>query len=366
MRSACFLVLLAALPGFAQWQIQTAPTSADLRGIDALGNGIAWASGSEGAVLRTTDDGAHWQRCATPPDAEHLDFRGIQAFDDKTAIIMSSGKGPLSRLYKTTDACQSWTLLFTNPDPDGFWDAMLMNRFEGDGYLLGDPVDGSFSYWESRDYGETWKQFWESNHTQTRWTGLEARPQEAPFAASNSALLVDERFAIGFITGGPTGSRLFLENDDAAPWKFSDFSLPLRSGSISSGAFSIGTRDYDGLVVVGGDYLKPNESIGTAARSQDGGDHRKAAATPPHGFRSAVAYLPATKSWITVGPNRTDISTDDGRNWRALRPDPALGEPPDADQHWNALSLPFVVGPHGRIGKLRPAALTPAPQRAQP
>ncbi len=126
---------------------------------------------------------------------------------------MSSGKGPLSRLYKTTDACQSWKLIFTNPDPDGFWDAFLMNRFEGNGYLLGDPVKGVFSYWESGDYGKTWKQSWESNHTETKWTGLEARPQEAAFAASNSTLLVDERFAIGFITGSPAGSRLLLEDD---------------------------------------------------------------------------------------------------------------------------------------------------------
>ena len=42
----------------------------------------------------------------------------------------------------------------------------------------------------------------------------------------------------------------------------------------------------------------------------------------------------------TVGPNGTDISTDDGRNWRAL-------------------SLPYVIGPHGRIGVLRPSALNP-------
>ena len=60
-----------------------------------------------------------------------------------------------------------------------------------------------------------------------------------------------------------------------------------------------------------------------------------------------------------MGPNGTDISTDDGRNWRPLRPNPALNEPPDADREWNAISLPFVVGPHGRIGKLRSDALTP-------
>jgi hypothetical protein len=86
------------------------------------------------------------------------------------------------------------------------------------------------------------------------------------------------------------------------------------------------------------------------------------AQTPPHGFRTAVAYDAESNAWITVGPNGTDISTDDGRNWRALRPNPALHEPADDDRNWNALSLPFVVGPHGRIGKLRTGALN-APHR---
>jgi hypothetical protein len=78
------------------------------------------------------------------------------------------------------------------------------------------------------------------------------------------------------------------------------------------------------------------------------------AKSAPHGYRSAVAYDLTTSTWITVGPNGTDISTDDGRNWRPLRPGP--NDLPDADQHWNALSLPFVVGPHGRIGKLEAQA----------
>ena len=56
-----------------------------------------------------------------------------------------------------------------------------------------------------------------------------------------------------------------------------------------------------------------------------------------------------------MGPNGTDVSDDDGRNWRPLKPGP--GDAPDVDQHWNALSLPFVVGPKGRIGILRDAAL---------
>ena len=84
------LLLLAALTATAhsQWQLQPAPTTADLRGIDNVGNGIAWASGTNGTILRTTDSGAHWQLCTIPPNAEHLDFRGIQAFDATTAIVM--------------------------------------------------------------------------------------------------------------------------------------------------------------------------------------------------------------------------------------------------------------------------------------
>ncbi len=115
------------------------------------------------------------------------------------------------------------------------------------------------------------------------------------------------------------------------------------------------THAGDILVAVGGDYLKPDDPSSTAAFTRDGGQHWKSSQTPPHGYRSAVAYSPEHKAWITVGPNGTDLSTDDGRHWRALKP--GTTEPADADKNWNALSLPFAVGPKGRIGRLRPDAL---------
>ncbi len=127
-RPLLLALTLLATSAQAQWQLQDAHTTADLRGIDNVGGGVAWASGSDGTILRTEDAGFVWQLCAKPPGGEHLDFRAIQAFDNNTAIIMSSGKGDLSRLYKTTDGCQSWKLLFTNPDKDGFWDALRASR----------------------------------------------------------------------------------------------------------------------------------------------------------------------------------------------------------------------------------------------
>jgi photosystem II stability/assembly factor-like uncharacterized protein len=337
----------------AQFDIEDSNSTASLRGIHNVGGGVAWASGTNGTVLRTEDGGYLWQTCTIPPGAEKLDFRGIQAFDENTAIVMSSGKGDLSRLYKTTDGCQTWHLLFTNPDPDGFWDCMWLHP-KGFGVLLGDPVKNRFALFETTDGGKTW------NRDQGRGLLIEGKPIAA-FAASNSLFSQTRSgYMHGFATGGPGGAFLF-EAFSSQDW--SRVQIPVASGTESSGVFSLGMRfsvprctdcehpsDYF-FVAVGGDYAKPDETSGTAAWSTNLGKTWTASATPPHGYRSSIAYDATQKLWITVGPNGTDISRDDGKNWAPLKP--SGYDPPDADKNWNALSLPFVVGPHGRIGRLR-------------
>ena len=105
-------------------------------------------------------------------------------------------------------------------------------------------------------------------------------------------------------------------------------------------------RDWRSWVAVGSDYTKPTESARTAAWSADGGEHWTASATPPHGFRSAVQWSKVQRVWIAVGTNGSDISRDGGKSWQALD-----------DGNWNALSLPFVVGPKGRIARLNAMAV---------
>ncbi len=347
--SNLFLTLVFTTAAQAQWQMQDSHTTADLRGIHSLDAGVAWASGTNGTVLRTEDAGAVWQLCAMPPGAEKLDFRGIQGFDHNTAIVMSSGPGDQSRLYKTSDGCQTWKLLLTNPDKEGFWDALVLNRLEADGWLLGDPVNGHFTLLRTHDKGETW--------VKDDSPSLQSLTGEGGFAASNSSLVVDDHGRVLFGTGGSKVARVFQSG--AAVGGFQTFQPPLAAGTPGAGVFSIAfrtflTKDVVGaanLVAVGGDYTKPNESQGTATLSVDDGQHWVVPQTLPHGYRSSVAYDKGSMTWVTVGPNGTDISTDDGRSWRALKP--GTGDAPDADQHWNALSLPYVVGPHGRIATLR-------------
>jgi len=374
-------LLLAITTAHAQWEILSSGSKADLRGIGNVGKGIVWASGSEGTVLRTTDDGGHWQRCATPSGAEHLDFRGIQAFDANTAIVMSTGKGPLSRLYKTTDACQTWELIAKNPDKDGFWDAVQREgAFWGDddpdsderAVVLGDSVGGRQRVWE-------WKDGWGDRELEPMdMTEFKAEVQEASFAASNSVLQVVKtpqidktwKYRLRWVSGTAQEAYMWIvraeRTDTCEPciMETKRVKMPLANDSPTVGTFSFGFSTDLAGVAVGGDYMKPDIYTRTAAYTSDAGYLWKLSDTPPHGYRSAVAHDAATKTWITGGPNGTDISTDDGRNWRALKPSPT--DAADADQHWNALSLPFVVGPHDRIGILHPDALKPAPQGAKP
>ncbi len=359
------LILLLGTPAlFAQWELEESNSSASLRGISSVGGGVAWASGSGGTVLRSEDGGYLWQTCVPPQGSAKLDFRGIQAWDENTAIVMSSGPGDQSRLYKTTDGCRTWTLLLTNKDRDGFWDAVQFSDRQH-GALLGDPVGGHFVLLITTDGGTT-------------WSPLPVGPAESvsgqsAFAASNSSLLVSSSSSRAFCTGGPGGTAVVRQTlgprpgpSKAGQIEFgttaSSEQLVNFNKSASSGCFSLAER-RDGrsvIVAVGGDYAHPEQADNTAWTTAAENDaENKAhplfqfapATTKPSGYRSAVAYDAPSRTWIAVGPGGTDISTDDGGNWKPLKPGPK--DAPDADSRWNAVSLPFAVGPHGRIGKLR-------------
>jgi photosystem II stability/assembly factor-like uncharacterized protein len=347
-----FTAAQSPAPARSPWLMQDSGTTAGLRGIDSVDGTVAWASGTGGTVLKTIDGGAHWTACAVPDaatDGATLDFRGVQAWDANTAIAMASGPGEKSRLYKTIDGCKTWTLLEKNTEKDGFWDDFVFQRSDygylslpDDGELIGDPLHGRFDthvgYKRNIQFLDT--------------AGCEARDGEAAFAASNSSFVVlgFGRYILG--TGGKSGARVLIApklNRGVSTVPCLGIDVPIIGGNESSGVFSLAIRDVKHLIAVGGDYTKPYESKGTAAHTDGDWHHWTASTIPPHGFRSAVKWSEALKLWITAGTNGSDLSRDDGKTWQPLD-----------DGNWNALSLPFVVGPNGRIAKLDPAALPPA------
>jgi len=361
-RSLCTVGILLGLGGWAwgqssnhksgPWVLEQSGTTASLRGVHSLGGGVAWVSGADGTVLRTEDGGYEWQSCAVPEGAEKLDFRGIWAWDANSAIVMASGAGDQSRLYRTKDGCSHWTQVLADPDTKGFFDAIFFTSRQV-GYVLGDPVDGAFPLFRTADGGATWARI-ESKGLATAAQG------SAAFAASNSILTgagsgADER--VWFVTGGEGGAFIYdgtpncpkdgdgpVEPSCLTQWNFHRTALPMAGDSASSGAFSLWLVCWNvrvkSAVAVGGDYTRPDEAEGTSVWAPDGKNWTPSE-KPPHGYRSGVTWDADLDAWIAVGTNGSDVSWDGGRHWKPLD-----------DGNWNALNLPFVVGSGGKIGKI--------------
>jgi len=294
--------LIAVVLTVPAWTNQSSGVTARLRGVSAVTERVAWASGSGGTVLRTSDGGATWQRL-TVPGAEKLDFRDIDAVSEDVAFVLSIGSGESSRIYKTIDAGRTWTLQFTNTDPKAFFDAMAFwdpNR----GIAFSDSVDGQLVILQTRDGGKTW--------TRVPAAGLPpALDNEGAFAASGTNVAVMGRDRVWI---GTSASRVLRSSDGGLTWAAA--STPLATGS-SAGIFSIAFRDAEHGIVVGGDYRKESEAIDNAAITSDGG-RTWTALKGLTGFRSVVTYLPSSSSVIALGPQGADLSLDDGKTWTPL------------------------------------------------
>lgn len=330
-----FLLGLALLlPGGPWWAVQESGVDSNLRGVSVVseaaaeGRTIIWASGSQGTVVRSMDSGKTWKRLRIP-GAESLDFRAVQAFDAKTAYVMSSGEAAQSRIYKTTDGGERWKLQYQGAQKEFFLDALIC-EVETRCTALSDPVNGKFVVLANTD-GEHWKELPRDNMPA-------ALPKEGAFAASNSSLCMDGK-DIRFGTGGPA-ARVFASHDFGKAWTVVE--TPIASGNASSGVFSL-ICDEKTIVAVGGDYEEPARAYKNAAISRDGGKTWELAEQPPGGYRSAVGKYAG--GFVAVGPTGTETSVD-GLHWN-----------PIGEVNLNAYGTGFsggeswAVGPHGIVVK---------------
>ncbi|HEX5724975.1 MAG TPA: hypothetical protein VFX98_05890 [Longimicrobiaceae bacterium] len=323
-------------PGSLGWEPQASGTTASLRGISVVSADVAWASGSGGTFLRTTDGGRTW-RADTVPGATGLDFRDVHAADATTAYLMSAGDGALSRIYKTTDGGRSWTLQLTLSQ--GFLDGMAF-RDARRGIALSDPVDGRFLVLATEDGGGAWRPLPPE--------GLPpALPGEAAFAASGTGIAVSGD-NVWFGTGAGAQARVFRSADAGRTWTVT--TLPMAGGSQGAGVFSLAFVDARRGVAVGGDFETPDDPTGNAARTEDGGRTWIAVAgAAPRGYRSGVAHVPGTAPplLVAVGTSGSDYSTDFGESWSPID---TVGYNAVAAAGPDAV---WAVGPRGSVARLR-------------
>ncbi|MFH8827716.1 oxidoreductase [Streptomyces lincolnensis] len=314
---AAALAALTAVPAQAQtppdrsphWELKdTASPDVRFRGLAAVDRRTAWVSGTGGTVLRTTDGGASW-RNVSPPGAAELQFRDIEAFDARRAVVLAIGEGEASRVYRTDDGGQTWTESFRNTDAKAFYDCLtFFDRRHG--LAMSDPVDGKFRILSTGDGGRTWKVL--PN------TGMPAALEgEAGFAASGQCLVSSGPRDVWLATGGAARARVLHSADRGLTWTASD--TPVPAGDPARGVFALAFRDRAHGLAVGGDYRPDRPSPQAAARTGDGGAGWRSATRPVPAYRSGVAWLPHSRTTaLAVGPTGTDLTTDAGRSWRTV------------------------------------------------
>ena len=316
--------------------------AARLRGVSAVQRRVVWASGSGNTILRSEDGGETWKKLPSPT-TDRARLSRHRRRERHTAYVLSIGKGPPSRIYKTTDAGATWMLHFANADPKGFFDAMVFWDDEH-GIAMSDTIDGAFVIIRTADGGAT-------------WTRVPAE-QTAGGAAGRRRVCGErhERRRVRTRTCGSAPVRGRGRACCARPIGARRGRLPKRRWrpGQTSGIFSVAFRDAQHGVIVGGDYSKESEAVDNAAITTDGGQDVDARAKVGAGFRSVVKHVPGSRASSSSRSDRWDpicqpTTARRGRRSRgrvsirsASRPDEQVG--------WGA-------GNRGAIGRLRWFAL---------
>lgn len=317
---------------------QESGTTALLQAVSPVSPQVVWVSGHRGTFAMTLDGGMTW-RAARVPGADTLEFRDVHAVSAETAYLMSAGNGELSRIYKTTDAGQSWTLQHRNQDPDVFYDCMAFwdaNR----GFVFSDAVRGRHVILLTTDGGATW-----SPVPSDRLPP--ALPGEGSFAASGTCVSARGRNHGWIGTGNGARARALHTTDAGNTWSVSD--LPVVGGE-GAGIASMIFRDSVHGIALGGEIGKPAARGDYVAITDDGGRSWTVGGRPT--FAGAIygaAYIPGVSvpAVVAVGPGGADFSADEGRSWARI----------DTTAYWSVgFASPrhgWAVGPRGRIVKLR-------------
>jgi photosystem II stability/assembly factor-like uncharacterized protein len=313
---------------------QESHTTALLQAVRAVDDTVVWVSGHRATWVRTVDGGRTWVAGAmTGPDST-LQFRDVEPVSATTAYLLAAGPGEQSRIYKTTDAGQSWRLQFINHDSAafydcfGFWDATH-------GIAVSDAAHGKMIVIRTDD-GEHWSAVAED--------GIPAGvPGEGSPAAGGTCLIVHGRDHAWF--GTLPEPRVYHSTDRGRHW--SAVRTPMVSGE-AAGVATLAFRDDLHGMALGGRLLEPdNRSDSVAAVTSDGGKTWTLVSRPT--FSGAVygsATLPNVRGYIAAGPKGLDWTANDGRPWNSL----------STAAYWavdcSARGVCWAVGPGGRITRV--------------
>ncbi|MBW3545481.1 MAG: hypothetical protein KY428_07785, partial [Bacteroidetes bacterium] len=255
----------------------------------------------------------------------------LWAFSKDEAMIASAGQPAV--VYYTADAGRHWQQVFSDTTGKAFFDALVFWN-EQQGWLLGDPINGEIMLLETRNKGRSWDAL------------MLPQPAagEAFFAASNGSLALAGNGNAWIGTGG-SAIRLLSTPDAGTNWQ--EVAVQMPKFSEAAGIYALVFANEHTGVAVGGAYDKPTEGSYAALYTHNGGANWAFALNPPAGYRCGIDAISGTNTFVAVGTNGTDISTDGGKTWRLINT-----ENLNTIRFSPSGTIGWAVGAKGRIWKI--------------
>ena len=279
--NAAFTITSAT--GDTGWVVQPSGTTATLYTVKAVSNLVAWAAGTGGVVLRTTNGGANWTNVTGAPIGT-ADIYTLEALDANTAFVSTSPSG--TNIYRTTNGGASWALVFNEPNAAAFIDGIRMQNATT-GFAMGDPLGGTWMVLRTTNGGASWARI----TTEPPQVGSEA-------GWNNSYVLIGNTMWFG-----TNSSKVYRSTDAGATWG----SAP----TTSVNSFGLHFNDLNsGMAGFAG---------GVTNRSTNGGTSWAAVASAGTGQVSGVGGVSGAEFWA-VAATSVYYTSNGGTSWTNAAP----------------------------------------------
>jgi len=276
--------LLLGISAFGQdrWVGTHNTTSHDILGTCQLDNNTAFAVGTAGLFLKTTDAGATWFAHATGVTA---DLYSVYFLNSTMGWAVGTAVYPNgSAFVATTDGGNTWV---SQPAPSSFSPTLYSVYFQ-------DANNG----WAAGSSGR----FARTTNGGTTWTNV-----TMPVAATYNLYSVRFRDLFnGYIVGGPTGQGFVMQSTDGGQ----SWTDPSQVSSQPLYAIRYVT-DTLTAVAVGNN--------GAIVQTTDGGQNWGSPSTPSGAFRPLKGMAVVGNTVFAAGDTVVIVSTNSGANWTRKR-----------------------------------------------
>jgi len=299
-------------------------------GIAPVSRSTVWLAGNNGAVAHTEDGGETWNY--SQPGQNDLEFRDIEAIDNRQSYAMSIGDDGQSKIYFSDNSGESWQMSYRGEN-DSFFNCMATSP-NGEAWVLADSVGDQWRLARSPS-GRNWMKG-------AGAIGTKPLSNESGFAASGSCVRFNnDTWLMG--TGNADTARVLRKGSFGI--RFEVIDSPMQAGP-NAGIFAVWPVNDKEFYIAGG-HLEPDENDTERLWYYDGQQFNALPEPPLQGALYSLSVIEHQGRWLlTSNPTGAAAFHKPSQQWYKLT---------DADV-WNVqchsdISC-WLAGKEGFVAKL--------------